>query len=43
MILAFCATPLLCVESTFAGRAAELRLTILAYQFGLILLVGDIS
>ena len=42
MIVAFFVTPLFRVESAFAGRAAELRLAILAYQFGLVLLVGDI-
>ena len=34
--------PLLGVENAFAGRAAELRLAVLAYQFVLLLLVGDI-
>ena len=42
MMVPFCVAPLLGVESAFAGRAAELRLAVLAYQFGLLLL-GDIA
>ena len=42
MMEAFCVAPLLRVESALAGRAAELRLAVLAYQFGLLLLVGGI-
>ena len=42
MMITFCASPLLRIENVIAGRAAELRLAVLAYQFGLILLVRDI-
>ena len=34
MIVPFCVAPLLGVESALAGRAAELRLAILAYERG---------
>ena len=42
MIITFFARPLLRVEKALAGCAPELRLAVLAYQFGLILLDRDI-